>query len=367
MAGMYIHIPYCHAKCSYCDFYSTANQRGVAEYVSALIEEATLRKDEISEIFSTLYIGGGTPSILSQEDIVRLVKTFKTPDMEEVTIEANPEDVTESWAEMIAGLGVNRISMGFQSFVDAELDVVGRRHSSEESIRAVKTLRRVGIKEISGDLIYGLPTQTLESWEYSLDKLLSLNLPHVSAYSLSYEPGTRLYAQLLGGKIKEVDEDIIINMYDLLITKMKEAGYEHYEISNFAKPNHRSRHNSSYWRDVPYLGLGVSAHSFDGVKRRVNPINISNYIKTIKAGLICYEIEEETILERYNDYVITALRTCEGINLNDMSKKYDTNRLLADADKYISSGELLLKDNYLSFDEKAWLRSDGVLRDLIMV
>lgn len=367
MAGLYIHIPYCHAKCSYCDFYSTADKRSMTEYISALMAEAVLRKDEISEVYSTMYIGGGTPSILPNNDIIKLVKALKTPCMEEITIEANPEDVTEMWAESIADIGINRVSMGFQSFVDSELESVGRRHSVDASIRAVKTLRCVGIEEISGDLIYGLPTQTLSSWEYSLNKLLSLELPHLSAYSLSYEPGTRLYAQLLSGKIMEVEEEIIVRMYDLLIAKMKEAGYEHYEISNFAKPRHHSRHNSNYWRDVPYLGLGVAAHSFDGMKRRVNPINITNYIKNIKAGKLCYEVEEETDIERYNDYIITALRTCEGIDLDDMSKKYEVERLLVDADKYIEQGLLILRNNHLLFDEKAWLRSDGVLRDLILV
>lgn len=367
MAGLYVHIPFCHAKCSYCDFFSTPNQKYISQYVSALINELHLRKNEIKEPYTSLYIGGGTPSLIPQNDIIRLIDALKTPEMQEITLEANPEDVSNSWAEFIAKTGVNRISMGFQSFVDSELKIVSRRHTATTSINAINALRKAGINELSGDLIYGLPSQTIESWNYSLKKLLSYELPHISAYSLSYEPGTRLYAQLLSGKIKEIEEDIIVEMYNILINKMSDANYEHYEISNFAKIGHRSQHNSNYWHNIPYLGLGVSAHSFDGKSRKANSTNIADYIKSINSGSIYYEIENENIYELYNDFVITALRTREGIDLDEMSKKYNVNRLLSDAYKYIQSGELVHTKQRLFFDEKAWLKSDGILRDLIII
>ena len=367
MAGLYIHIPYCHSKCSYCDFFSTPNQKDLHAYVSALIAEAYLRREEIAEPYTTMYIGGGTPSILPTDELGRLVRELKNDGMTEITIEANPEDVTPQWADAIAEMGTTRVSMCFQSFVDSELSSIGRRHSANSSILAVKHLRNVGIEEISGDLIYGLPNQTIDSWRYSLEQILSLELPHMSAYSLSYEPGTKLYAQLLTGKIEEAEDDLVAEMYNMLISGLKESGYEHYEISNFAKKRHRSQHNSSYWHDVPYLGIGVAAHSFDGKLRRSNPRNIKAYINAISAGMPYYEIEEETEAERYNDYVITALRTKEGINLKEMSKNYNVSQLLKDAAGHISTKKLIHTGDYIAFDEKAWLVSDAVLRDLIIV
>ncbi len=367
MAGLYIHIPYCHSKCSYCDFFSTPKRDHIHEYISALIAESELRKDEITEPYTTLYIGGGTPSILSLNEIARIISKFKTDNMTELTIEANPEDINVEWAKAIADMGINRVSVGLQSFIDSELISINRNHTAQQSLYAIETLRKSSITEISGDLIYGLPGQTLDSWKFSLNALLSLKLPHISAYSLSYEPGTKLYAKLMSGKIRETEDDTIVAMYQALISETKSMGYNHYEISNFSLPNHQSQHNSSYWHETPYLGLGVSAHSFDGKYRRYNPVNILNYIKMIGAGKTIYEIDAETPENRYNDHIITALRTSEGINLAKMSKKYDTDNLLKEASSHITNGTLILEDNCLKFKEDAWLISDSVLRDLIIV
>lgn len=367
MAGLYIHIPFCHSKCSYCDFFSTPKRDHIFEYISALISEFELRKGEITEPFTTLYIGGGTPSILPLHEMARIISYFKTDNMTEITIEANPEDINKTWAKTIVDIGINRVSMGIQSFVDSELISVGRNHSSQQSLCAIETLRNSGITEISGDLIYGLPGQTLESWKYSLSKLLTVKLPHISAYSLSYEPGTKLYAKLISGKIKETDEDTIVEMYKTLISMTKSMGYNHYEISNFSFPGHQSRHNSSYWHDIPYLGLGVSAHSFDGKYRRSNPINISKYINTLKSGNTFYELETETLKNKYNDYIITALRTSDGVNLIEMAKKYDIETFLKDASPYIDNGILIVENNNIRFNEQSWLICDSILRDLIIV
>lgn len=367
MAGLYVHIPFCHSKCAYCDFYSIPNQSKGKEYVDAIMAEYEMRKTEIAEPFKTLYIGGGTPSSLPLEDLRRLITALKTTSMKEITVEANPEDVNDTWATAIASMGVNRVSMGFQSMIDEELKFIGRRHSSRQAIEAVKALRQAGITNISGDLIYGLPGQSIESWRYSLATVLDMQLPHLSAYSLSYEQGTRLYAMLISGKIRETDESTYSGMYDILCRQARAAGYEHYEISNFALPGMRSRHNSAYWEYVPYLGLGCAAHSFDGKTRRSNLANINQYLSQVERHNPPYHIEDENRTDLYNDYIITALRTSEGINLDKMNVLFDTQGLLAAAQPYITQGLMTRERNHIKIAEQAWLISDAILRDLIVV
>lgn len=369
MAGLYIHIPYCHSKCSYCDFCSTPNIETVENYVTALIGEYRLRKDEVNEPLSTVYIGGGTPSILPVTTLSRLVESLGHPVLEEFTIEANPEDVTPEWVDAITRMGINRVSIGIQSLVDSELKAINRRHSAARAEEALMTLKSGGITEISGDLIYGLPGQSLESWNYSLNKLIGYGLTHISAYNLSYEPGTRLYAQLISGKVNEASDETIESMYALLTDSLHKNGYEHYEISNFAKPGHRARHNSNYWNMTPYIGVGVSAHSFDGKIRRANGNRIKDYIKSINSASTYYEVEEESPENILNDYIITALRTREGINLNDMRLRFGSDtveNLLSSAKRYIAGGRLIKTDESLSLSETAILISDSIFRDLIV-
>ncbi len=370
MAGLYIHIPFCHSKCAYCDFFSTPHHTKVSDYVDALIAELSLRKTELSEVIDTIYIGGGTPSILTINDLNRLVNAIPHGHLLEFTIEANPEDVTPQWVDSILNLGINRVSIGIQSFIDAELEIVNRRHNAECAEQALLTLNRCGVAEISGDLIYGLPGQTIDSWQYSLDKIIQFELTHLSAYTLSYEPGTKLYAQLQSGKIKECEETDIEAMYQYLMIATRNAGYEHYEISNFAKPGHRAIHNSGYWKYTQYLGLGVSAHSFDGRLRRVNPIGINNYIESIRQGKTYYKIEYETEPELYNDYIITALRTVDGLNIEKLYLTFGekwSDFFLKSASPHIHSGKLICDDDIYRIEESSWLLSDAVLRDLIYV
>lgn len=367
MAGLYIHIPFCKSKCAYCDFYSIPDRSRAGEYVSALIAESAMRSREIDQPFTTMYLGGGTPSVLPPVELRRLLDSLISPTMTEITIEVNPDDVTPEFAQMIASSGINRVSMGFQSMIDGELRIIGRRHTATQSGMAVRHLRDAGISNISGDLIYGLPSQTLDSWKHSLDTVLSLELPHLSAYSLTYEPGTRLSAMLSTGKVKETDENTVASMYHELCRNTASAGYRHYEISNFSLPGMESRHNSSYWHYIPYLGLGCAAHSFDGIVRRYNPSNIKEYTSSIASGLTCYHEETGTPGELYNDYIITTLRTSEGINLKEMSKRFDTSALEKSSHRFIDKGLLIYDNGNIRFTESSWLVSDAVLRDLIIV
>ncbi len=372
MAGLYIHIPYCHSKCSYCDFFSTPNHATLSSYIDALIAELGMRIAEMREDIATVYIGGGTPSILPVELLHKLIAAISEyadiPSLKEFTIEANPEDVTPEWCEAIKSMGITRVSMGIQSFNDDELKIINRRHSAFTAISAIETLRKSGISEISGDLIYGLPLQSLDSWKMSLGTLLSFRLPHFSSYLLSYEPGTRLYAQLMNGKVAEASEELVQEMYSTLIEVAAKKGYEHYEISNFSLPGHNAVHNSNYWRDQPYLGIGVSAHSFDGCDRRFNGNNIKQYVETIMSGLPYFTLEGENEDERHNDYIIVSLRTVCGIDLDGYGRRWGEqsyNRLIKLAQPYLLSGKMLLKENRLSIAETAMLVSDRIMVDFI--
>lgn len=369
MAGLYIHIPYCHSKCAYCDFYSTPNIKSMEQYVDALLCEIKIRVNEIATSFRTIYIGGGTPSILPISLLNKIVKEVSTHvnicDIEEFTIEANPEDVTAEWVTAIMRLGINRVSMGIQSFNNKELKVINRRHTAEVAINAINILRENGIIRISGDLIYGLPGQDFESWKLSLNKLLSLQLPHFSAYLLSYEPGTGLYARLMAGKVEEASEELANEMYQYLIAEARKYGYNHYEISNFALSGCEAIHNTNYWRDLTYLGIGVSAHSFDGENRRVNPSNIKDYISQLQQGKCVYEVEEEDADARHNDYIIVSLRTAQGIDLNHYQSKYNYD-ILSIAQPHIDAGRMVRTDNYLAIAEKSMLISDRIMLDFIV-
>lgn len=362
MAGLYIHIPFCHSKCAYCDFYSRPSLSGVDDYIDALIREWSARKREIQEPIMTLYIGGGTPSILSVKALERLLDGIGIGDFElkEFTIEANPEDITPVWIDAVKRLGGNRISMGIQSLVDSELIAIGRRHTSEQALWAIDTIYSNGIENVSCDLIYGLPGQTLETWEYSLSGLLSKPLSHLSAYMLSYEPGTRLYAQRMTGKVKEASDELISEMYDILVTTAAAHGFEHYEISNFGKPGLHSLHNSNYWNQTPYLGLGVSAHSYDGQTRRYNPSDMRLYLS---ASENVFEEEEPTEYSRHNDLVVTSLRTAEGICISDFSQHE-----LALLNKYVAKGIMCPVGNErYRIRERGWLLADAVMTDFIRV
>lgn len=347
MAGLYVHVPFCRHKCAYCDFYSGPLRGFRAEdYAEALMREHMSRR--IADKYSTVYIGGGTPSTMP----AALLRPLLALGEGERTIEVNPEDVTPQTAGQWLEAGVNRVSMGVQSMIDSELKAVGRRHTAAEATCAFRTLRDAGFDNISLDLIYGLPGQTPETWRQSLAELLTLGPEHLSAYSLSYEPGTLLHTRLMAGKIAETPEDTVVEMYETLCALTRKAGFTHYEISNFAKPGRQSRHNSSYWDSTPYLGLGPGAHSFDGVQRGFNPPNLGEYMKK-PAGV--FRIEEETPTERHNDLVMTALRTDRGLDPTVLTPQ-----------ELLTARKLLepTPEGNLRISEADWLRSDPIMIEL---
>ena len=375
MAGLYVHIPFCASRCSYCDFFSTLQLADAgASYVEAIIVEARLRRDELQgAAVKTLYLGGGTPSQLPLPLLERLVnglrETIDLTGVEEFTVEANPDDVMPEWCVTVAALGVNRVSMGVQSFEDRILRAIARRHTAQQAVAAVTNLRSAGIDNISIDLIYGLPGQTLNSWTESVNKAIALHPQHLSAYGLTYEEGTRLWHQRERGEITEVPEEQCLEMYRILVDRLQAAGYEHYEISNFALPGYNSRHNSSYWDETPYLGLGTAAHSYDGKVRRYNPHDLKGYIEKIMAGKSSYELEELALWERYDERVMLGLRTSRGVDVQRLKKDFGDEawqHFTSEAQRHIEAGNLRIdEDGCYILTRDGIMVSDSVMRDLM--
>ena len=375
MAGIYIHIPFCKQRCKYCAFYSSTLYNIRNEYVGALCKELKERKEYLKgELVETIYLGGGTPSTLTMEQLNAICQTiydiYPVAKEAEITIECNPDDLTPEFLEQLRELPFNRISMGVQSFNDAQLKKLGRRHTAESALQAVLNARAAGYSNISIDLMFALPGSTTNEWMHDLKSAIELRPDHLSAYNLMYEEGTPLYNALQRGEITELSEEENVEQFSMLIAKLKEAGYNHYEISNFAKPGCESRHNSSYWNDTPYLGCGAAAHSYDGASREWNIADVKSYIKGIENGKRIYEIENLTEEERYNDTILTRLRTADGIPLEWMKEKFcpKLNRyMLSAAEKEIALGNLKEKDGFLSLTEKGVFISDAVIRELIFI
>ena len=374
MAGIYIHIPFCRSRCTYCGFYSTTGLDLRQRYVDAVCRELSIRGTEVC----TIYLGGGTPSQLTIQQLRQIFDALyiynKVEKDTEVTIEVNPDDITEEYAKALTTLPVNRISMGIQTFDDQRLHFLRRRHTSDQAVNAVKTLRHAGFQNISIDLMYGFPDETLEEWMSDLSQAIALNVEHISTYCLMIEEDTPLYRQFQQGHIVEPDEELERQMYEVLIDQLQAAGYEHYEISNFARTGYRSRHNSSYWTGIPYIGIGAAAHSYDLKSRSWNVANIYQYIEGMERGERVYEEEVLDDDTRYNDTITVALRTKEGINLSQLTKEYH-DYLIKNARRYIDDGLLELKDvgdssshtPHLRLTRRGLFVSDMVMSDLMMV
>lgn len=375
MAGIYIHIPFCKTRCIYCDFYSTTQSELKQRYVHALCTELRTRKGYLKgKPVETIYFGGGTPSQLSKEEFVRIFQTIEETyglkNTREITLEANPDDLTEEYVTMLRTLPFNRISMGIQTFDDATLKLLNRRHDSAQAIRAVHRCRQAGFCNISIDLIYGLPGETDLRWEHDLQQAVGLNVEHISAYHLTYEEGTRLYELLQAHRIREVDEESSVRFFSTLMDTLASAGYEHYEISNFCKPGMHSHHNTSYWRGIPYLGCGPSAHSFNTETREWNVSSLKNYITSIERGQRSFETEMLDKATRYNECVMTSLRTAQGVSLTNMEQAFGT--VMADycqkmAAPHLKSGKLRMYDNCLQLTREGIFVSDDILSDLMYV
>ncbi len=375
MAGIYIHIPFCKQRCNYCAFYSSTLYNIKEEYVNALCNELRMRKEYLKgETIETIYLGGGTPSTLTISQLKRICDTvyatYPVSDTPEVTIECNPDDLTPEFLKQLKTLPFNRISMGIQSFNDIQLKRLGRRHNAEKACSAVKNARAAGFGNISIDLMFALPGSTKEEWMHDLETAIALKPDHLSAYNLMYEEGTPLYNSLQRGEFKELSEEENLEQFQMLISSMKAAGYRHYEISNFAKPGRESRHNSSYWNDTPYIGCGAAAHSYGGTSREWNIADIKEYIKGINSGKRNFEIEHLSEEERYNDTILTRLRTADGLPLAWMEEKFSgrlNTYMLRAAEKEVALGNLKEENGHLSLTEKGIFISDAVIRELIYV
>ena len=392
MAGLYFHIPFCASRCIYCGFYSTitphAEKANTMDlYVDALCKEAITEKNYLfgeysntAERIETIYFGGGTPSQLQACHIEKIFhciadnyadRMLNYSDME-ISLECNPDDITPEFAENLRHLPINRISMGAQTFSDERLKFLRRRHKASDVRTAIERLRRAGIENISIDLMFGFPNETIEEWQLDIDKAIALNVEHISAYSLMYEEGTPLYQLLQKGKVKDMDEELYRTMYDTLIDRLALANYEQYEISNFAKLAHtavspfRSRHNSAYWANKPYLGIGASAHSYNLSTRRWNVDDLQKYIDGITNNRPVYEVEPIDANTHYDDIVTTALRTQSGIDLSALSSPYKEHIAKASA-PLVSQGLLAITNNHLHLTRNGIYVSDFVMSELMYV
>jgi oxygen-independent coproporphyrinogen-3 oxidase len=382
MAGLYIHIPFCKKRCVYCDFFSSTNNEVKDLYIRAVCKELEVRYNYLqNEKIDTIYFGGGTPSQLNKEDFEKIFQTFSPftfhlSPLTEITLEANPDDLTPAYIDSIRNLPFNRISIGVQSFNDSELEFLNRRHNAETAIKAIKLLQQSGFENISIDLMYGLPGQKEADWQNTLRQAKILSIQHISAYHLTYEENTPLYNNLQKGLIKTLDEDLSVRLFEMLMNELAEAGFEHYEISNFSKPGYYSKHNISYWNGTHYLGLGASAHSYNGLSRQWNVASISDYIELFMNPEFREEhlqiperfesIDEKTA---YNDFILTRLRTKEGIDLPELISIFGEEKkvyCLRQAKKHIDHQSLELTDNRLCLTKNGIFVSDGIISDLLI-
>lgn len=375
MAGIYIHIPFCKQRCTYCDFFTEVALESTDSMVDAIARELSVRKSYLSgENISTIYFGGGTPSVLTNAQFIiifnAIFENYIIENEAEITFEANPDDLSLDFLNNVIKLPFNRISIGIQSFADDDLKRVNRRHTALQAIEAVKNAQNVGFKNISIDLIYGLPGQSLEKWQLQVETALKLNVQHISAYGLTYEEGTQLWKQLKKKKITQVEDEVMIQMYDILLNKLSEAGFEAYEISNFSLPDLQSRHNSAYWKFEKYTGIGPSAHSFDGVSRQWNIANINGYINAVKNNLDFFERELLSDTDNYNDYVMVSLRTFEGIDLNYIEKKFgykEKDFCIRNIKSFIQSGHVDEIDGKLRLTVKGIQISNMIIMEVMKI
>ncbi len=374
MAGIYIHIPFCKKLCYYCDFYHIITPADYSDFVKALLKEATIRQDYLgTENISTIYFGGGTPSVLSVQDIIVIMshikRLYNVDESCEITIELNPDDVTSDYLSDLKKTGINRISMGIQSWDDKDLKMLNRRHDSAQAKKALEEVFNAGFENVTIDLIYGLPGMSLDSWISNLDFSFSFDIKHLSAYHLTIEPGTVFGRMLEKGSMSEIDEEDSAAQFNILIEKAESAGFVHYEISNFGKPGYFSRHNSNYWKQVHYLGLGPSAHSFNGYSRQWNIRNLKSYTKGVNTGSVYYEKEELDIKARFNEYIMTSLRTMWGMDLDYVEKMFEKegyDYVVNLSGKFKNYGLMKQDKKTLVLTNQGKLISDNIISEFMM-
>ncbi len=373
MAGIYIHIPFCKQACHYCDFHFSTSLKKKEELIVALVKEIKLRKTELVGTVETIYFGGGTPSLLDISELKLLIdevyKNFKVSEDPEITLEANPDDLTKTLIHQLANSPINRLSIGVQSFFEEDLKLMNRAHNAEEAEKCIH-LAKQHFSNISIDLIYGIPEMTNERWLANIEKALSLDIPHLSCYALTVEPKTALENFIKKGIIPPVEDDVAQEHHRILVEKTEAAGYENYEFSNFSKAGWHSKNNTAYWKGKSYLGIGPSGHSYDGESRSWNVANNTIYIKKIEAGILPLEREKLSTRDKYNEYVMTRLRTANGISLQEVSNKFGANYeayLLQQATQHLISEFLQFKNERLLVTKRGKFLSDGIASDLFLV
>ena len=367
---IYLHIPFCHRKCTYCAFYSVVAAGDRQAYVDALCKELAMRRHEAGHPVSTVYFGGGTPSVLSVGQLGQIVDAlaahYDIGAVEEATLEANPEDLTPEYLHALAALGFfNRISIGVQSFSDSDLKLLNRRHSALQAVEAVHNAFDAGFNNISIDLIYGLPHSDTEQWRENLRQVEQLPVSHLSAYALTIEPGTILAKQVESGRIVTVGEEEVLRQYGALCMWAGAHGFEQYEISNFCRPGCKARHNSRYWDRTPYLGVGAAAHSFDGEYRRWNVADVKQYVESVAAGHIAHEEEQLGLKDAHNEYLMTALRTVEGIAKDKVMQPFAA-RLAKEVQKFVDAGWVEETPTHYRPTAEGLLHADGMAAELFI-
>ncbi len=374
MAGIYIHIPFCRKACHYCNFHFSTSTHLIRDFVDALLIEMELQQQYIEGHVSTIYFGGGTPSILPEHELNKIFdKIFSTFTVErdaEITLEANPDDITLEKLQQWKALGINRLSIGIQSFFEKDLQWMNRAHNQQQAVNSILLAQQQGFNNLTIDLIYGTPGLTDEEWEQNVQQAIALKIPHLSCYALTVEPKTALDKMITLQKAAPVESDKQARHFELLMKWMAESGYEHYEISNFALPGCRSKHNSSYWQGKHYIGLGPSAHSFNGNSRQWNIANNALYIKSLAQQTLPVEKENLTPQQQLNEYIMTSLRTMEGLNLEKINVQFGKSTfeiLLISAQTHLLNQTIIHTGNHLRLTTKGKLLADGIASDLFQL
>ncbi|ANI90271.1 coproporphyrinogen III oxidase [Arachidicoccus ginsenosidimutans] len=373
MSGIYIHIPYCKKACHYCNFHFSTTRYNSAEMMNCIRQEIDLRKNRIDDEVETIYFGGGTPSIINADELEKIVdkikKNFPVSDNAEITLESNPDDINKEKLLQWKSIGINRLSIGTQSFCEEDLQWMNRAHSATQAFQSIVLAQENGFLNISADLIYGTPMLTDELWRNNLQKITELNIPHLSAYALTVEPKTALHKMIEKHKTPDIDLEKQVRHFDILMQWATQNNFEHYEISNFAKQGFRSRHNSSYWQGKRYLGIGPSAHSFNGNARQWNIANNALYIQSLKSNQLNFEEEILSGENKLNELIMISLRTIEGIDLGKIETDFSFEhkiRLEIIAKKFLNKKMLALQNNHLTLTNRGKHYADGIAADLFV-
>jgi len=374
MSGIYIHIPFCKKACHYCNFHFSTQIHQLDDLVESLLKEITLQKNYLSAPIETIYFGGGTPSLLQPTHFEKIINglqnNFDLSALKELTIEANPDDINLAQAKMWKSIGINRLSIGIQSFQAEALSWMNRAHDTKQSRLAIEHSKAAGIDNISADLIYGTPHLSDEALLNDIAILNDYKIPHLSCYALTVEEKTALFHLIQEKKMENVDTEKQARHFELIVESLSNLGYEHYEISNFAKPGQRSRHNSNYWKGIPYLGLGPSAHSYNNISRQWNIANNALYMKSIKEGIVPYEVEQLDLSAKYNEFMMISLRLLEGVDMQQIETRFGlaykqhTHSILAD---YLLNGKIELTEKGFTISKQARFLADGIASDFFIV